>query len=260
MESTINTAVQRLTEAEETGIVCLPIRDLIGTDDLTSAYAIQDQISNNKIKQGGKIVGRKIGLTSHAIQKQLGVDQPDFGALWADREVENGGFISIKEIMQPKAETEIAFVLGQDLAGKNLSTVDVLNAIDYALVSIEIVGSRIKDWDIKITDTVADNASASHWAIGHQPTPLTKVDLLNCKMSMTKNGAVVSEGVGRNCLGSPINATRWLANKMIQLGQPLKAGDLILSGALGPMVNVQAGDKFDASIEGLGSVSISFTE
>ena len=260
MESKIMTAVKRLTEAERSGVACPPIRELIGIEDLASAYAIQEHISQAKVSQGAKIVGRKIGLTSHAIQKQLGVDQPDFGALWADREVENGGFISVTEMMQPKAETEIAFVLGKDLSDKNLSTVDILNAIDYALISIEIVGSRIKDWDIKITDTIADNASASHWVIGHQPTPLSQLDLLSCKMVMKKNGAVVSEGVGSNCLGSPINATRWLANKMTDLGQSLKAGDLILSGALGPMVNVQAGDKFDASIEGLGSVSISFTE
>ena len=260
MNEKIKSAAERLLNAEANHTVCEPIRDLIGIEDLDSAYAIQELISNRKIEQGARIVGRKIGLTSHAIQTQLGVNQPDFGALWADREIENGGFISVKEMMQPKAETEVAFVFGKDLTNKKLSTIDIINAIDYALISIEIVGSRIKDWNIKITDTIADNASASHWVVGHNPVLLSKVNLLNCKMQMTKNGELVSEGVGKNCLGSPINATRWLANKMADIGQPLKRGDLILSGALGPMVNVVAGDIIAATIEGLGSVSLSFTE
>ncbi|MDG2448712.1 MAG: fumarylacetoacetate hydrolase family protein, partial [Saprospiraceae bacterium] len=175
------------------------------------------------------------------------------------REVLNGGEISVTEVMQGKAEAEIAFVLKRDLDSENLSTVDVLNAIEYALPSIEIVGSRIKDWDVKITDTIADNASASHWVIGHQPSKLDAVDLINCRMQMTNHGKLVSEGIGRACLGSPVNAVLWLAKKMVVMGSSLKAGDLILSGALGPVVNIKAGDHFIVSIEGLGSVSATFT-
>jgi len=138
--------------------------------------------------------------------------------------------------------------------------VDVISAIDYALVSIEIVGSRIKNWDIKITDTIADNASASHWVIGHKPVKLESIDLLNCKMVMTNNEEIVSEGQGRNCLGSPINATLWLAQKLVAMGTPMRAGDLILTGALGPMVSAKAGDHFRVTIEGAGEVSVGFVE
>ena len=190
----------------------------------------------------------------------MGVDQPDFGMLWHDTEVPNGGEISMTKMMQPKVEAEIAFVLGKDLADENLTSVDVISAIDFALPSLEIVGSRIDKWDIKITDTIADNASASHWVVGHKPVKLENLDLLNCKMKMTKKGKVVSKGVGKACLGSPINAMFWLAQKMAKLGKPMKAGDLILSGALGPMYTVKAGDKLHMTIESLGEVSVAFSK
>lgn len=257
-ESKIKEAAARLRSAEENQIVCAPVRDLLGTDDLMSAYAVQDINTGIKKQNGGRIIGHKIGLTAPVVQKQLGVDQPDFGLLWHDREVLNGGEIAVSELMQPKAEAEIAFVLGRDLDVPNMTSVDVVNAIDYALASIEIVGSRIKDWDIKITDTIADNASASHWVIGHTPIPLSKVDLINCRMKMTNHGMLVSEGRGSACLGSPINAVLWLAQKMVELDSPLKAGDLVLSGALGPMVSINTGDFFEVEIEGVGSVSASF--
>lgn len=253
-------AAKRLREASQSGIVCAPVRELIGSTDLTKAYAVQEINTKERIETGARPVGSKIGLTSPAVQRQLGVDQPDFGLLWNDTEVANGGSISVKEILQPKAEAEIAFVLGQDLTGKRLTTIDVIAAIDYALASIEIVGSRIKDWDIHITDTIADNASASHWVIGHKPVPLSQLDLINGRMVMKKNGEIVSEGVGKNCLGSPINATLWLARQMVRFGKPLRAGDLILTGALGPMVAIEAGDHFSAEIDGLGVVEVGFTD
>ena len=256
----VEAAAKRLREAAKTGITCQPIRDLIGVADLESAYAIQEINTALRIKEGARVVGSKIGLTAPVVQKQLGVDQPDFGMLWNDTEVLNGGEISMKSLMQPRAEAEIAFVLGRDLSGDKLTSVDVLSAIDYALASIEIVGSRIADWNIKITDTIADNASASHWVIGHRPVKLENVDLINCKMVMENNGKIVSEGLGKACLGSPINAMLWLAQKMQELGNPMKAGDVILSGALGPMVSAKAGDNFKVSIEGLGEVSASFVE
>lgn len=180
--------------------------------------------------------------------------------LWADTEVWNNGEISVKELMQPKAEAEIAFVLGKDLTSKSITSVDVISAIAYALASIEIVGSRIDGWNIGITDTIADNASASHFVVGHKPVRLEHLDLINCGMTMYKNGEKVSEGRGGDCLGSPINAMVWLANTMAELGKPMRAGDLILTGALGPMVSVEAGDSFKAEIEGLGDVLVNFTE
>ncbi len=254
----IQTAAKRLRDAAEMKEVCEPVRDLIGAGNVKSAYAIQQINTNFRLASGAKIIGHKIGLTAPVVQKQLGVDQPDFGLLWHDKEVLNGGEISMSELMQPRAEAEIAFVLGKDLDQEILSTVDILNAVDYAVASIEIVGSRIKNWDIKIADTIADNASASHWVIGHRPVKLQDLDLINCKMKMTNNGKVVSEGMGKACLGSPINALLWLAQKMVAMKQPLKTGDLILSGAVGPMISAKAGDNFNVTIEGLGSVSVSF--
>lgn len=256
----IESAAKRLREAELKREMCNPVRELIGPTDITAAYAVQQLNTNFKIAAGAKVIGHKIGLTAPVVQKQLGVDQPDFGLLWQDKEVLNSGEVSVGELMQPKAEAEIAFVLGTDLDAAQLSISEVSEAIDHALVSIEIVGSRIRNWDIKITDTIADNASASHWVIGDQKVKLQEVDLVNCKMVMENNGQVVSEGVGSACLGSPINAVLWLARKMVAIGQPLKAGDLILSGSLGAMVSAKAGDNFKISIEGLGSVSASFVD
>ncbi len=249
---------QILRESNEQKITCDPIRNIIGITDLAKAYEIQAINSKHRIAKGARVVGKKIGLTSTAVQKQLGVDQPDYGLLFDDMEVLNGGEISCKELMQPKVEAEIAFVLKKDLDSTSITVTEMLSAIDYAVASIEIVGSRIQDWNIKITDTIADNASASHFVIGHRPVRLENIDLINCKMRMYKNGEEVSEGSGSACLGSPINACIWLAKTMASHGAPLKAGEVILSGALGPMSSVEAGDNVKAVIEGLGEVSVNF--
>ncbi len=166
----------------------------------------------------------------------------------------------MQELMQPKVEAEIAFVLKHDLDQQNMTIADVIGAIDYALPAIEIVGSRVKDWKIKITDTVADNASASHYVLGHSPKRLAEVDVVGTQMKLSKNGEVVSEGTGASCLGSPLNATLWLAQKMVSVGNPLRAGELILSGAVGPMVSVAKGDVISVRFENLGSVSIEFSK
>lgn len=261
MESNkIKDIADRLYEASQTGEYCAPIRDVIGIEDLDAAYATQDINTERREKSGARIVGSKIGLTSVVVQKQLGVDQPDFGVLFDDMELENGSEADFSKLMQPKAEAEIAFVLKKDLLNTQIGVADVISAIDYALVSIEIVGSRIADWNIKITDTIADNASASHFVLGHKPVKLENLDLTGCKMTMSVNGKVVSEGNGAACMGSPINATLWLARTMSKLGRPLKAGDVILSGALGPMASINPGDEVVTTITGLGSVSIKFSD
>lgn len=257
-KKTIEKLAEQLRTADVSKIPCAPLRDVIGMEDLETAYAIQQVNNQLRLEKGEKVVGRKIGLTSKAVQKQLGVDQPDYGNLFNTMEVLNGDEISVKELMQPKVEAEVAFVLKRDLVDVN-STANLLSAIDYAVASIEIVGSRIENWNIKITDTIADNASASHFVIGHRPVQLENIDLINCQMQLTKNGAIVSEGNGAACLGSPINATFWLAKTMASLGTPLRAGEIILSGALGPMATVEAGDTFVASFSGLGSVSVHFS-
>ena len=235
-----------------------PISQYIGDTDIATAYAIQDINTKHRVSDGARIIGKKIGLTSIAIQKQLGVDSPDYGVLFDDMEVLNGLSVSASDLMQPKAEAEIAFVLSEDLDHESITIIDLISCIDYALPAIEIVGSRIADWKIKLTDTIADNASASRIILGHTPKTLDEFDVVYCKMQLSKNGTIVSEGTGADCMGSPLNATLWLAKKMLELGQPLQAGELIFSGALGPMTVVASGDHLNATFEGLGSVSVSF--
>ena len=249
----------KLRQAQATKTPISPLRDDIGEHNEELAYAIQQVNTNHKLVDGARIVGKKIGLTSIKVQEQFGISTPDFGILFDDMEVLNGLSLPISEVMQPKIEGELAFVLGGSLDNDKLTIVDIINSIDYVLPSLEIVGSRIENWNIRIADTVADNASASHYVLGHTPKMLDDIDIVNCKMNMTINGELKSSGSGKDCLGSPLNAVLWLARKMQSVGQPLQAGELILSGSLGPMVVVNAGDHVDAEFEGLGSVSISFT-
>jgi 2-keto-4-pentenoate hydratase len=236
-----------------------PISEYIGHTDLEAAYEIQRINTMARLSNGNRIIGKKIGLTSISVQQQLGVDQPDYGILFSDMELLNGLSVPHTDLMQPKAEAEIAFVLAEDLDYDNLTIIDLISCIDYALPAIEIVGSRIRNWEIKLTDTIADNASASRFVLGHTPKTLDEIDVVNCTMQLSKNGTVVSEGTGADCMGSPLNAMLWLSKKMIELGEPLRAGELILSGALGAMVDVVQGDNINAEIKGLGQVSVSFS-
>jgi 2-keto-4-pentenoate hydratase len=237
-----------------------PLRHLVDSPDVELAYAIQRVNHDRWTKQGRRTIGRKIGLTSDAVQTQLGVDQPDYGMVYADTCYCSGEPISISQFLQPRVEAEIAFVLKQDLIAPDITILDVFNAIDYGLAALEIVDSRIENWDISLFDTIADNASYGGIVLGTTPVPLTKLDLENCAMQLSNGNAVVSEGEGRACLGNPLYATLWLAKTMIEKNQPLKAGDVVLSGALGPMVPAKVGDCFTATIEGLNSVSARFTD
>ena len=257
-QTVIEQAAERLRQAHETGVPCAPVRDLIGEADVAAAYAVQDVNTDHWLKAGRRLVGRKTGLTARAVQKQLGVDQPDYGMLFADMDVPEGEEIALSSILQPKVEAEIAFVIGQDLDEVQLTTADVMSAIDYAVAAIEIVGSRVANWNIKIADTIADNASSGLFILGHEPRALGEFDPRLCGMVMEKRGEPVSVGAGAACLGSPISATLWLAKVMAKNGRPLKAGDVVLSGALGPMAPAAPGDVFEARIEGLGSVRAMF--
>ena len=172
-------------------------------------------------------------------------------------EITNSEF-PYSELMQPKAEAEIAFVLKEDLTSKELTLDQLTSAIDYAVAAIEIVGSRIEGWNIRITDTIADNASASHYVLGKKKVDLNNIDLVNCTMSLAKNSAVSSEGTGAACMGNPLNAALWLAQTMIDNNNPLKKGDVLLTGALGPMVNIAQGDTIEASIEGFDIITVKF--
>ncbi len=229
-----------------------------GTDPTVLAYAIQQYNTDRALAEGRRLVGRKIGLTSSAVQRQLGVDQPDFGALFADMARQDGEEIDCADVLQPKAEAEIGLVLERDLTAGTHTVADVIRATAFALPAIEIVGSRIAGWDIRLTDTIADNASSGLFVLGTRPIPLDRLDLVHCGMSMELSGEPVSVGAGAACLGNPLNADVWLANTMYRVGAPLLAGDIILTGSLGPMVPVVPGQVLTSRIEGLGAVTAAF--
>ncbi|WP_324789040.1 2-keto-4-pentenoate hydratase [Streptomyces sp. H51] len=251
-------AADALAEAARTGAACPPVRTLFADGDIDAAYAVQRLNLRRGQAAGRRVVGRKIGLTSPAVQAQLGVDRPDFGALFADMAVPDGGEVPAGRLLQPKVEAEVALVLGRDLPHRECTVVDVLRAVDFALPALEIVDSRIQDWDISIVDTVADNASCGLYVLGGTPVPLTAVDLRALRMTLTRNGEPVSEGTGADCLGGPLNAAVWLASALAAMGDPLRAGDLVLTGALGPMVPAAPGDVFETRIPGLGSARVGF--
>ncbi|WP_042693882.1 2-keto-4-pentenoate hydratase [Azospirillum sp. B506] len=237
-----------------------PLRDRLAGTGVDAAYAVQETNTRAWLAEGRRLVGRKIGLTSKAVQTQLGVDQPDFGMLFADMGVGDGEPVAAGRLIQPKVEAEIALVVGRDLTCERHTYADIIGATEYALPAIEIVDSRIAGWNIRFVDTVADNASSGLFVLGGRPRRLADFDIAACAMEMRRGDAVVSQGSGRACLGNPLTAAVWLADVMVRCGRPLQAGDIVLTGALGPMVAVapDGGDRFEAVIEGLGSVTAHF--
>lgn len=263
--TSIEAAVERLSQAQATGVPCAPVRDLIGTDDLDAAYAVQQGLVQERIAGGARVVGRKIGATSQAVQDQLGVDQPDFGYLLDDMDVSPRGGdtpVSMRTLLQPRVEAEVAFVLAQDLdLPEDEITIDAVRAaVDVALPALEIVDSRIDQWAIGFTDTVADNASSGLFVVGTDGRSLDDVEPRDVEMSLTINGDERSAGTGAACLGDPLEALRWLAVQAARFGDPLRAGHLILSGALGPFVPFAPGDRVVATISGFAPLSVTFTE
>lgn len=252
----IEDAAERLRKADATRTPIPPVRDLLGTrTDIDAAYAVQQINTDRWIAEGRRVSGRKIGVTSKAIQQQVGVDQPDFGTLFADTEYGDGIEIEAYRLIQPRAEAEVALVLERDLDSAPHGFAQVIRAVAFALPAIEVVDSRIEQWDISIVDTVADNASCGLYVVGSRPVPLSAFDARTVPMRMTLDGAEVSTGVGAACLGNPIHAARWLADTMCERGIPLRAGDVIMTGALGPMVPFGPGQELVARFGDLGTVT-----
>ncbi|MDQ0971569.1 2-keto-4-pentenoate hydratase [Neobacillus niacini] len=251
-------AYQHLLQAEKNKKSVAPLTDLYSDITIHDAYRIQMNSINQKVKDGQKVVGKKIGLTSFAMQKLLGVDQPDYGHLMDSMEVPNGGTIPMETLFNPKVEGELAFVLKKDLIGPAVTVEDVLEATEYIVPSIEIVDSRITDWKIKLEDTVADNASCGLFALGSQRFDPKGMDLPKIEMRLYKNGEFMNEGTGADVLGHPATCVAWLANKLADYDVTLKAGEVILSGALSAAVAAQKGDVFTAEFGQLGTVKVSF--
>ena len=249
----------RLDAAYRDGVV-EPLRDGLDPVDTDGAYAVQAINTQRWLAAGRRIVGRKVGLTAKAVQRQLGVDQPDFGVLFGDMRIRDGGTLPFGKVLQPKAEAEVAIVLGSDLTGPDITVDQVTHATAYATAAIEIVDSRIADWRITFADTVADNGSSAFFVLSGESKPIGGLDLYTCGMVLQINGEIVSLGAGAACLGHPLNAATWLARTLAARGEALRAGDIILTGALGPMVALKPGDQVRAIVGGLGTCGFTYGE
>jgi 2-keto-4-pentenoate hydratase len=263
-------AAERLMTAARLGVPTAPVRDVLGSTDVGLAYEVQNVLTAAREAAGARVVGRKVGLTSPVVQRQLGVDQPDFGVLFDDMSVPSGGRIDSGRLIAPKAEAEIAFVLSADLDGfptgagldvpiTEADRATAAAAVGYAVAALEIVDSRIAAWDITITDTVADNASSARYVLGDKRVPLSEFAPVEVTMRLDKNGEAASTGDGSACLGDPLNALAWLARTAAAFGAPLRAGDVVLSGALGAMVTAEPGTEITAELSTLGRVSVTFS-
>ena len=228
----------------------------ISIDD---AYAIQLAQVSAWTKDGATIKGHKVGLTSAAMQKQMGVNQPDFGVLLDSMFVPEGLTCDIGRFLQPRAEPEIAFVLGKPLAGPGVTTAEAVAAIDFVLPALELIDSRIADWKISFRDTVADNASSGALVLGSNPVELSAADLRLSGCVLHRNGRVVGSGAGGAVLGSPLNSLAWLANAVGPLGVTLEAGNVVLPGSITASIPVSGGDTFSAVFAGIGRVAVAFT-
>ncbi|MBD3732099.1 MAG: fumarylacetoacetate hydrolase family protein [Sphingopyxis sp.] len=248
---------QRLRDAYRSGAVP-PMRDGLDPVDAEGAYAVQTINTRFWESEGRRIVGRKAGLTARAVQIQLGVDQPDFGVLFDDMRIADGGNLDPARTLQPKAEAEIAFILADDLPDPATTPEQVAAAVASVHAAIEIVDSRIADWKISFADTVADNGSSAFFVLADTGRSLDGLDLERAPMEMRIDDAVVSTGIGAAALGNPLNAAAWLAQTLAARGEPLKAGDILLAGALGPMVALTPGDRVHASVGGIGACSFSY--
>jgi 2-oxopent-4-enoate/cis-2-oxohex-4-enoate hydratase len=251
---------ERLYAALRTRRAIAPLTATLSQLTVDEAYQISLSFLDCRLKDGERIVGKKIGVTSKPVQDMLDVREPDFGFLTDVMRIPDGGTIEIrKSLIQPRAEAEIAFLLRKELQGPGVTMGDVLNATDAIAPCFEIVDSRIVDWKIKIQDTVADNASCGVFVIGNQRADPRKLDLAALKVRVTKNSKFLSEGIGAAVQGSPLASVAWLANTLGRYNVPLSAGDIVLSGSLVALEPACSGDVFSMSLSEVGVASVCFS-
>jgi 2-keto-4-pentenoate hydratase len=243
----LESLAEELDHAEATKTPIEPFSESQGMTSVEDAYAIQTQWTKMRQARGERIVGRKIGLTSAAIQQQLGVSEPDYGSIWAESHyaaVNNRAVIPASDFLQPRLEAEVAFMIGRPLRGPHITAQEVLAAADAMALVVEIVASRIADWRIKLVDTIADNASYGGFVLGEWDSSLRYADLRLLGVQVYKNGAAAAEGVGAAAMGHPAVSVAWLANKLSEFDVTLNPGDIVLSGGVTKMLPVSAGDNF----------------
>ena len=257
-EKQINDLVNQLHQAWENASQIPPITDSVPKITVEEAYQIQLKLMAKRIAEGEAVVGKKIGITAKVVMKMLGVDQPDFGHLMSGMEFQESQSLPFNKFCQPKGEGEIAFLLKKDLTGPGITRDQIIEATECVMPAFEIVDSRIQDWNIKIQDTIADNASAGAFVIGSSRTSLKGLDLATCGMVLKKNGVIIGTGNGAATLDHPLNAVGWLANTLGSLGMSLKAGEIILSGSLSVMFPIQSGDSLEMEIAGAGKTMCHF--
>jgi 2-keto-4-pentenoate hydratase len=250
---------EELFQANATAVPIDPLTARHPDLDIEDAYAIQKRVIERRVADGARIVGRKIGLTSRPMQQMLGVDEPDYGVLLDDMMVEDGDVIDLTRMSQPRVEAELAFVMERELVGPGVTTANALTAVAGALPAIEVVDSRVADWKIKLVDTVADNASSGLLVLGGRLRKVTELDLRLVGVAVSRNGVVIDTGAGAAALGNPARCVAWLANKLATFGDQLRAGDVVLPGAVHRMVPVEPGDVFRAEFAHLGAVTARFS-
>lgn len=257
MESNlIDSLAQELMDAEKSGKAITRISERYPNITFDEAVSINHKIMENNIAQGTRVIGKKIGLTSKSIQQQAGVFEPDLGYVYDNGVINNGGVLDSSKLIVPSAETEIAFVLKKDLLGPVVLPVDVIKATEGILPALEIIDTRYGVWNFAITDTVADNASYARIVLGNTLTPIEDIDLSLLGMVTWKNGEILCTGAGGAVMGNPIHAVTWLANKMIEYGDPLRKGEIILSGAFTGAYPIEKGDVIEAKFDRVGSVML----
>jgi 2-keto-4-pentenoate hydratase len=259
VDATVADLADRLRRAEAERVAVPPLTADLPDLTIDDAYAIQTRNIDRRVDSGAVVRGRKVGLTSRPVQDLLGVHEPNFGVLLDDMFVDEGDEVGFDTLLQPRVESEIAFLMGSDLAGPGVTTTGAMAAVAGVLPAVEVVDSRIVDWRVRIADTVADNAASARVVIGARMVPVEEVDLRLLGVLFFRNGSPIESGAGAAVLGNPARCVAWLANKLGSFGSGLRRGDVVLSGALHRMVPVRPGDCFQATFAHLGSVTVQFS-